>query len=356
MSNLVNGWYKCDKSNEKCDNGNWAWIEGKYYYFKDGYTMDEAGMQRPTGRHPLTTGFCDDCWLENHHLILAEWTNGCPVKLEDGRTGKITICEDEMIEVQLDNTYTIPSFVKITPNEFEVINPLPSFQQLVGQIRHFQRSGRYPWGSGDNPSFEIPEVGQLVRDKDDLSVWQVVEVYIDCLCCDITPHHYVELRCMEKPSDPYAPSLMRHETRFLDFWDHYEKWSDDMGFTGMFFTSDGRVQTVYKGCIQMPGFCNKSHRYKDLDEIRKYVDPNAIEVDATTYCKQDDPAKDWFTGYAICVYDGRDNPKDPWLYPITKGKIYRMEKGRFVNDKNALDDCAPEEFKKCFKPVNEIFA
>lgn len=360
MSNLVNGWYKCTKSNEKNPDGSWAWVEGRYYYFVGGRTEDERGAQRPNGTFPLFLGSNGNGWLKACHLIPAAWADGCPVKLKDGRTGKITNAEEgKYIHIQLDDEYAIPSFVQVTPNEFEVITPEKQvLEKMAEQLRRFNE-GLQKFGtlaSAYHPyAFEIPEVGQLVRDNDDLSVWRVEEVTIEHICTDSEPHHYVELRRMDIIRAPWTSNLMRHETCFYDFWDHYEKWSDDMGFTGMFFATNGRVRTVYNGRIQ--GSCTNggSCRYKDLDEIRKYVDPNAIEVDATTYCKQKDPAEDWFTGYAICVSDGsEDHPC--WHYPITIGKIYRMEKGRFRDDANHLNNCTPEEFKKCFKQINEIFA
>lgn len=354
MGDLLNGWYKCTESNEQFHDGSWSWIEGRYYYFKNGRTTDERGVQRP--REALGTSL----WLKYCFLIPAAWSNGRTVKLKDGRTGKITICKDEMIEVQLDSAYDIPSFVQVTPNDFEMITPeTQALKKMTERLKNLNESMKNFRGFIMNlqtfKPFEIPEVGQLVRDKDDLSVWRVEEVTINHLCCDSELRNYTALRRMDIVHNLWTSNLMRHETRFYNFWDHYEKWSDDMGFTGMFFDMNGRVRTVCNGFISGHCINDGSCRYKDLDEIRKYVDSNAIEVDTTTYCKQEDPAKDWFTGYAICVNDGRNDPKYPWVNPITVGKIYRMEKGRFSDDNNYLNNCTPEEFKMCFKPVNESF-
>lgn len=382
MSNLVNGWYKCTKSNEKCRDGSWAWIAGKYYYFKNGHTTDERGALRP--RNPFDTAGASGLWLKYCFLIPVIWFNGCPVKLKDSRTGKITICEGEMIEIQLDDEYDIPSFVNVTPNEFEVNIPADhvfkkmreQIQKMMEQIQRLNESMRKFNGFVVNLNpfeFKIPKVGMHIRDKKTLKVWRVKEVKLPECCCEENPCHggYAELQLMTTTpasetaydsfiNEPvtFTANTMLHETDLEHFWDNYEEY-EDLGWSGMYFDREcncgkGKIITVYCGQIN-PGSYDNGRRFKSFEEIKEHI-PNIIKVDSTTYCEQKDPSDEFFTGYALCIKNTGKYPEkgEYCISGISVGKIYCMNCGRFFNDYGNLDTCNPFEFDRYFVEVHDL--
>lgn len=368
MADLLTGWFRCTRHTPLEDLLNEGWEVGQNYYFFNGRTtITIYGIDKMTRRtwpkaeeKPVLDSAEDGIRLASRGLVnlpTEDFKVGNEVYVHKyDRHGRVTNADREAgaYGVLTNDNLALTLFPwqmhKLSEEEMLVKNPC-------------------------RPQYIPPEIGMHVRDKKTLKVWRVEEVKLPECRCEKNPCHggYAELKLMTtthdiKPvyfdNEPYffIPNTMCHETDLEHFWDNYEEY-EDLGWSGMYFDQKcncgkGKIITVCNGQIA-PGSYDDGRRFKSFEEIKSHI-PNIIEVDSTTYCEQDDPAEDFFTGYALCVENTRKVYYHNTLYKtstipgLTVGKIYRMTAGHYIDDNGDLNDCDPNEFSKHFVEVHDL--
>lgn len=207
----VNGFYKATKTNA-------AWSEGKQYYFRDGYTVDDDGDTRPCGE-PLKywTSRTRD-WMKKEGLIPATDEMDIFDRVEQAAVN----CVDDQVECVEECPY------RRTPNcKDQMISDFRALREMRKNRKEQEREampiqGGFAYGNKRKSDKPIPVmIGNYVRDKVRFEVFKVIDASIRW-----KDHELLGIQIKLKGIDTGVKMLVKYKDAY-DFFEDFDQWRID---------------------------------------------------------------------------------------------------------------------------------
>jgi hypothetical protein len=335
----INGFYKATKTDA-------AWSEGKQYYFRDGYTIDDNGKTRPEGGFLSHGCGLDESWLTLQGLVPAteetdifDRVNEAAVNCATATTlciGKkcpycrVPNCKDQMV------------------NDFKALREMRR-NQKEEEHEAIPYQGGFVYDLRD--AFKAVTVGHLYRDIKTLEVFKVAAVSTRW------KHQMVIGFLVEFEG---ISTKYKRRVNFLnmsEFCALFEPWdgNKDGGTFGFVALEDLSNEGATRLFLDMKG-----HRYQVVDGRagESFGDMRFRSFDEAAACfgndklilvngcgALDDPTEGLYTGFAVATAS-----IDKLL---TKGKIYRFVHGvvKLDNGFTMLFEFQAWPFDSYFRPV-----
>lgn len=307
--NRVNGFYKATKTSA-------SWSEGKQYYFRDGYTVDDSGDGRPCSVPLKYNDARCERWLKDEGLVPA--TN--KMDIFDRANAAAVNCTDNHLECDGAECPYLN-----TPNCKDQM--IDDFKALRKELEH--------------EACKPVMVGCFCRDRRTLELFKIVDA-------SVGPILGVEIYGVGTGRTAY---LVFHGLD--EFYNQFEPWERDQKGGSFDFVALEDLPLLVAGhvyCVdggKILGIPKNDLRFKSYEELEKYFDGKTIQTDVNHQI--DDPTEGLYTGFAVAVKDFRAVSK-----VMTKGKIYRFVNGVAKLD-NDLTMLFPDHvFDLYFKPVTNL--
>lgn len=295
----INGFYKATKTDSD-------WSEGRQYYFRDGYTVDDNGKTRPLGRTLKHGCSIDNEWLNWQGLIPATDETDIFNRVNDAAVS----CVDN--HISCDN---LECPYRCTPNcKDQMISDFKALREMRGNRKSQEQKSM--------PSMhQAIMVGRFYRNKITLEVFEIISI-------SVSNAYAVELRGVGTRVKTTVDC-----TNAIDFYDRFEPWhpENDGGNFDFVVLEDLDVNSVVRSAFKINHVfrvingeiigIGYDFRFKSYEELEKHFGNKTIQTDCEKR-QTENPADGLYTGYAI--YTGSYRPLDNLF---TVGKVYRFTNG-----------------------------
>lgn len=207
----INGFYKATKTSMD-------WCEGRQYYFRDGYTIDDDGNTRPSGA-PLEywTHRTRD-WLKREGLVPA--TNEIDIF---NRVNEAAVnCVDDQVECVEECPYRhVPNCKEQMIDDFKALRKM---QENRKEHEHeaMPIQGGFVYSNKRKSNKPIPVmIGNYVRDKVRFEVFKVIDASIRC-----KDHELLGIQIELKGIDTGVKMLVNYKDAG-DFFEDFDQWRID---------------------------------------------------------------------------------------------------------------------------------
>lgn len=321
----LNGWYKSVLPD---DVDIYGFTYGKYYYFKDGYTVDDFGHKRPY--HGNTTK--SDSWIKRVYLVPADTEQDA----FDRIINAIAACDEMGGCHELRCPYA----------DFGADNHSEECFWMIKEDGKKATKRQY------DEKLEWPKHGLTVRRRDDLSVYIVDSITNSA---ELSYHGIADIHLVS-----LVPGYNCTEAwvKCKDFWEQYEYFDPKTdGWNGRVVSTcnylDDYGNTILcrgEECAVTNGLvCGNSPMFiKDPSEFKKKHNTQAVfEIEG--YCPHSPSKMFNYTGRALrtCNFSNDKHSK------FRVGYVYNFINGRVADDENTCVLYDEASFHDCFIPLNE---
>lgn len=335
--NRINGFYKATKTNA-------AWSEGKQYYFRDGYTVDDDGDRRP---YSMTLEYRDtgcEEWLKDEGLVPAT----DEMDIFDRVNEAAVNCVDDQVECVKECPYhRVPNCKDQMIDDFKALRKMRE-NRKEHEHEAMPIQGGFVY-SNKRKSNKSVIVGSLCRDKGTLEVYTVTDISFVQFSWTVYGIR-VDLKSIDKWLKIHASF-----NSMDDFYEQFELWECDKDGGSFDFVAledlsnesdtrvfkKGHLYSVVEGRVCN---CDCDMRFRDLSEMAAYFGGGKL-IRTVGQGHLDDPTEGLYTGMA--VFKGG-------LSMFTKGKIYRFVNGIGKDDTGRLTFWKKLTFADYFMPVKNL--
>ena len=345
----INGFYKATKTNAD-------WYEGRQYYFRDGYTINDGGDTRPCGE-PLKywTSRTRD-WLKKEGLVPATDEMDIFNRVNEAAVNGMDVCDCE-------DCVNCP-YVPVRNCRTQMIDDFKALRKML-ENRKEQNYEAMPIQGGfvhDNKKADKKPVlvGRWYRDKETFEVFKVVDIGV--LWKDRNRVNVAGIQIKMEGIDTGFKMVVNKFDSADEFYEDFERWdvNNDGGSFNFVALEDlssenhsklfkkGHLYSVVEGRVYN---CDCDMRFKDFFEMESYFGGGKL-IRTVGQGLLDDPTDGLYTGMAVFKREKVICSRDNWQF--TKGKIYRFVNGIAMDDTGSLTVWRNFGLLDYFAPVDNL--